>query len=229
VNCIDNTVNPEFEFDADDDGVDIIWRNPPAKIQFRHSFNNPQLKKRMQQPGQALVKACTNKQRSIKTLLDLTGGWGIDSYILACHGLRVTMLEQNEQVYNICLHSLQHANTTKQNPANRGQLELLHRSSASFLNELDESDSYDCIYLDPMFPEHKSGAKPAKDMQILQHLTENQDIDTCFRLALAKTRNRVVVKRPAKSAPILNMAPDMVHREKTIRFDVYLRTQPARA
>ncbi len=73
-----------------------------------------------------------------------------------------------------------------------------------------------------MFPEHKSNAKSAKGLQILQKLTLNQDIETCFELALKKAGKRVVVKRPAKSQPISDLSPDLVYREKTIRFDVYL-------
>ncbi|MCP4232737.1 MAG: class I SAM-dependent methyltransferase, partial [Aestuariibacter sp.] len=81
---------------------------------------------------------------------------------------------------------------------------------------------YDCIYLDPMFPAHKSTAKPGKDMQLLQKLTHNLDIEACFELALTKAGNRVVVKRPLKSKPFTDRRVDMSYREKTIRFDVYL-------
>ena len=50
------------------------------------------------------------------------------------------------------------------------------------------------------FPAHKSTAKPAKEMQILQALTDNTDIESCFALALSKARKRVVVKRAARAA-----------------------------
>ena len=73
-----------------------------------------------------------------------------------------------------------------------------------------------------MFPAHKSGAKPAKEMQILQALTDNSNIDACFELALAQARKRVVVKRAAKAAALELRKPDLVHRARTIRFDVYL-------
>ena len=79
-----------------------------------------------------------------------------------------------------------------------------------------------------MIPNHKSTAKPAKDMQILQHLTDNKNIEECFELALQKARKRVVVKRPAKSRPISSLVPDLVYREKTIRFDVYLTNNTLR-
>ena len=73
-----------------------------------------------------------------------------------------------------------------------------------------------------MFAARKSGAKPGKEMQVLQALTENLDLEACFERALETARKRVVVKRPARSAAFAAVAPDLVYREKTIRFDVYL-------
>ena len=133
------------------------------------------------------------------------------------------MLEQNELVYNISAHSLNCARLISSTSAAANRIELIHTSSVDFLLGLDHATDFDCIYLDPMFPDHKSTAKPAKDMQILQHLTDNQNIEKCFELALEKARNRVVVKRPAKAEPISDLTPDLVYKQKTIRFDVYLR------
>lgn len=59
-------------------------------------------------------------------------------------------------------------------------------------------------------------------MQILQRLTDNHGIELVFELALAKAQKRVVVKRPAKAGNLAGIKPDIVYREKTIRFDVYL-------
>ena len=59
-------------------------------------------------------------------------------------------------------------------------------------------------------------------MQILQYLTSNVAIDQCFEIALQTATNRVVVKRPAKAPALTTLTPDLVYREKTIRFDVYL-------
>lgn len=213
----------EYDFTAVNDGVIIDWQGASGHLQFKHSYNESRLLKRIQQSGQALVKACSNKQRSIKSLLDLTGGWGIDSFILAHHGLRVTMLEQNELVYNISCHSLNCARSIKQTSAAANRIEATHTSSIDFLLAQKQPGNFDCIYLDPMFPDHKSTAKPAKEMQILQQLTQNQDIDECFKLALKKAGKRVVVKRPAKSGPISDLAPDLFYKAKTVRFDVYLR------
>ena len=213
----------DISITTNDQGVEVKWSNTLEKISFTHSFHDPaQFYNRIMPTSQGLLKACNNKQRSIHTLLDLTGGWGLDSFILAQHGKQVTMLEQNQSLNTVISHSLDLAGRQSHTRAAASRIQLITANSAEFLRSLDDSNAFDCIYLDPMFPVHKSGAKPGKEMQILQKLTENLDIETCFELALEKALKRVVVKRPAKSSPVSDKNPDMTYREKTIRFDVYL-------
>ncbi len=218
---LDQEIHPNLDITVVEDGVIIDWFQSPDHLQFKHSYTEPRLIRRLQ-PRQALVKACNNKQHSINRILDLTGGWGIDSLILAYHGRNVTMLEHNELVYHVASYSLNYARSIQHTRAAAECIEIIHINSLDFLLALKDSKIYDCIYLDPLFPDHKSSAKPAGEMQILQHLTQNQDIDQCFELALEKAGKRVVVKRPAKSRPISDLSADLVYREKTIRFDVYL-------
>jgi 16S rRNA (guanine1516-N2)-methyltransferase len=209
---------PSIELSAD--GVEI--RLPEVQLGFQHSFVTGGLPLRARQSAQALIKACNNKQRNIKKILDLTAGWGIDSFTLAWHGQQVTLLEQNELLYAIVAYSLSRLGTDKQSTAVAARMSIENTDASSYLQSLDANHEYDCIYLDPMFPRHKSGAKPAKEMQILQALTTNVEIDSCFELALQNARRRVVVKRPARAARLSALKPDLVYREKTIRFDVYL-------
>jgi 16S rRNA (guanine1516-N2)-methyltransferase len=225
LSSLDSKIYPNLGIELVEDGVVIDWFQSPNHLQFKHSYIEPRLMRRIQ-PRQALVKACSNKQHNINHILDLTGGWGMDSLILAYHGRNVTMLEQCELVYHIACYSLNRARSINHLMAAANRIELIHTSSVDYLLAREDSRIYDCIYLDPMFPDHKSSAKPAGEMQILQHLTQNQDIDECFRLALEKAGKRVVVKRPAKSTPFSELTPDLVYRQKTIRFDVYLTNNP---
>jgi 16S rRNA (guanine1516-N2)-methyltransferase len=210
----------ELRIQSNEDGVEI--RLLEAQLGFQHSFISGALPVRARQSTQALIKACSNKQRNIKKVLDLTAGWGIDSLTLAWHGQQVMLLEQHELVYAIVAYSLSRLATDKHGAAVADRMLIENIDANSYLQSLDANHEYDCIYLDPMFPRHKSGAKPAKEMQILQALTANLEIDSCFELALQQARRRVVVKRPARAARLSALKPDMVYREKTIRFDVYL-------
>ncbi|MDH3635049.1 MAG: class I SAM-dependent methyltransferase [Gammaproteobacteria bacterium] len=205
---------------TDDTGVDINLVN--SQLRFHHSFISGALPARSRQAGQAIVKACSNKQRSIKKILDLTAGWGVDSLTLAHHGKQVAMLEQNPLVFAIVAYSLERLAAVEAGAAIARQMTIENSDARDFLGRLNNDHDIDCIYLDPMFPGHKSGAKPSKEMQILQAMTGNLGIESCFEQALGKAHKRVVVKRPAKAGSLDSLKPDMTYREKTIRFDVYL-------
>jgi 16S rRNA G966 N2-methylase RsmD len=95
------------------------------------------------------------------TSLDLTAGWGADSLTLACHGQRVTLLEQNELLFAILEYSLQRLAMEPAGSDCAARMQLEHMEAGEYLRRLDDARGFDCIYLDPMFPLHKSSAKPA--------------------------------------------------------------------
>ena len=210
----------ELRIDVEAKGVRIELTN--LQLHFGHSFVSGPIAKRAGQSAQLLLKACNNKQRSLRRILDLTAGWGVDALILARHGQQVTLLEQHRLLHAIIAHALAQLALTPGGDTIAQRLSLERTNAKHYLQNLDDARDFDCIYLDPMFAAHKSGAKPAKEMQILQALTGNQDIESCFELALLKARKRVVVKRAAKAPPLAGSKPDLVQRAKTIRFDIYL-------
>ena len=211
--------NPGLVVTADADGCRI--EHVDSGLSFHHSFVTGELARRAGQPGQALLRACRDRRRQVRRVLDLTAGWGGDSLTLARHGLDVTMLEQHP---DICV-ALEQALQTLSQSEHRDlatRLRLQRADACDFLAEPTSHGDFDCIYLDPMFPARSSGAKPGKAMQILQAITHNTDIERCFELALKRARRRVVVKRPARAPRLDGRVPDIVQREKTVRFDVYL-------
>lgn len=216
---IDRILSTQSSLDItiNDFGVDII---DAQGLKFSHSFINGPYPRRAQQSNQLLLKACQNKQRNIHSILDLTAGWGVDSFVLANHGHQVHMIEQNPLLWAIVARSMTVLQDNSPELAARLSSQL--SDAAGYLQSIPSEKSYDCIYIDPMFPAHKSSAKPGKELQILQSLTDNSDIEVCFELALHKAVKRVVVKRPAKATNLDGQKPDLVYREKTIRFDVYL-------
>ena len=206
--------------EPDGRGVEIALVEPP--LRFYHSFLVGPLAQRARQSGQALPRACGNRQRTIRSILDLTAGWGADAFCLASHGRQVRMLEQNSLVAAVLDYSLARlraAGGAASETAGRMAIECT--DSTEYLKSL-QTGEFDCIYLDPMFPPRKSGAMPGRELQILQALTGNCDIGLCFELALELARNRVVVKRPARAPGLRADKPDLVYREKSIRFDIYL-------
>lgn len=205
---------------TDDTGVTISHSG--LDLGFHHSLIAGPLAQRAGQSGQAILKACNNKSRSIRRILDLTAGWGGDGLTLARHGQSVTWLEQHPLVHAILGYSLARLSADAEGAAVADLLQLETGHALEYLQALPAAHGYDCIFLDPMFPTHKSGAKPGKELQILQALTENRDIDTCFELARQAAAKRVVIKRPLKAATLVAQKPDICYREKSVRFDVYL-------
>jgi len=189
-------------------------------ICYQHSFLDSKLISRANQKNQALLRACNNKKKTINTILDLTAGWGKDSFMLASQGHQVQMVEQNV-LLAACLKYLISIAVKEDNHSACQRLEIVQENSLSLLRRGDAPIA-DCIYLDPMFPSHKSSAKPGKDLQMLQLLTLNQHIEDSFLLALQLAGHRVVVKRPLHAPNITEQKADIVYKEKTVRFDVYL-------
>lgn len=215
----DLTVEDEWRLEIDDQGLTFETRLHGQKTRFRHGFQEPSLLRRAGQGSQGLLKACRNKRGSIEEAFDLTAGWGRDAYLLAANGLRVTLIEQQPLIAHCLEYLLEIARADDaQSPCHR--MELVKGDSLNWLNTVGRQA--DCLYLDPMFPEHKSGARPGKELQILQRLTQNLDIEALFEQALQSARQRVVVKRPLHASPLLQRKPPLQYREKTIRFDVYL-------
>ena len=209
----------DIHIESSDTGVSIVWQS--KRIRFEHSFIDGELVRRARQSNQAVLKACSNRRGTIHSVLDLTAGWGLDGFILATHGKRVTLLEKNALVADVIETSLKKLGEF--NPVSRvfNNITLVQGNALEYLQQ-PEMQAVDCIYLDPMFPAHKSGAKPSKSLQLLQQLTVNEDIESCFELARLKAANRVVVKRPLKAPWLTNCVPSEVVKEKTIRFDIYL-------
>jgi 16S rRNA (guanine1516-N2)-methyltransferase len=210
----------EIRLQIDDYSITLCGEINKQKACFTHSFLDPKLIKRAAQKNQALLKACSSKKNSITRIIDLTAGWARDSFLLAYQGKNIEMIEYNPLIYHCLVYLLETASLESQQ-AHFNRMSIHQSNSYDYLKNLTRDDT-DCIYLDPMFPAHKSNAKPGKELQLLQQITDNQSIDQTFSLALEKKVQRVVVKRPLHAEPLGNQKPDISYREKTIRFDVYL-------
>ncbi len=210
--------NPGITIETAESGVIVRWKQ--QNISFKHSFLEGEFPRRAAQPNQGILKACSNRKKTLHRILDLTGGWGLDSFILANHGKSVTLVEKNKTVFDVIASSLNLLGKQKPDSQAFRNLKIVLDNALDYLQQ-QAVGVYDCIYLDPMFPAHKSTAKPSKTLQLLQQLTSNQDIESVFELALQHASQRVVVKRPLKALPLEGIEPHQVVREKTIRFDIY--------
>ena len=176
--------------------------------------------------GQTIAKAIGIKQgKPIPSVLDATAGLAKDSYVLACLGCPVTLIERSPIVAALVKDGIDRAslNIEFTNIINTGF--VLHNQNAlDYIQTLETHQKPDVIYLDPMYPEKKKSASVKKNMQMLQTLLGHDlDTDKVLEMALLKANKRVVVKRP-KGAPPLNIkkAPTLNYQSKSTRYDVYV-------
>jgi 16S rRNA (guanine1516-N2)-methyltransferase len=173
-------------------------------------------------------------------VLDLTAGMGVDAFVLACLGCRVTAIEHSPIVFSLLQDGWHRLEESEQEVAVleshrvSSRLHFQYASAESILAALDASSAPDVIYLDPMFPkeERSSSALPKKEMQILRRLLQlehqvpstqaaEQSVLALLETARKTARRRAVLKRPV-GAPILYGRATHSFSGKTARFDMYL-------
>ncbi|MCW8397820.1 class I SAM-dependent methyltransferase [Legionella sp. PATHC038] len=172
-------------------------------------------KRKSEGKKQGLVRAC--KPTAGLKIIDATAGWGRDSAILASFGAEVLMLERHPVMASLVLDGLLRRSDEDQQQLN---LKFLDEDAYSYLSSLDEQNYPDVIYIDPMHPERNKSALVKKEMQALQQLIgPDEDAQRLIQLALQRTKQKVVVKWPQKTKPLLPAHAAV--EGKTVRFDIY--------
>lgn len=173
-------------------------------------------KRRQEGKKQGLVRAC--KPAPGVKIIDATAGWGRDAAVLASFGARVLMLERHPVMAALLADALRYR---KEPGKHLMHLSLQAGDAYSFLNALQEKEYPDVIYIDPMHPERSKSALVKKDMQALQQMIgADEDALELIQLAIRRVKQRVVVKWPQKSNPLLPANASI--EGKTVRFDIYI-------
>ncbi len=176
--------------------------------------------------GQTIAKAIGIKQgKTIPSVLDATAGLGKDSYVFACLGCSVTLVERSPIVAALVKDAIQRASLNIEFTQIINQGFTLHNIDAlQYIKSIENENKPDVIYLDPMYPEKKKSASVKKNMQILQRLLGHDlDTDAVLNAALEKAAKRVVVKRPKGAAELdVGRSPTIKYESKGTRYDVYI-------
>lgn len=183
--------------------------------------------------GQSIAKAIGLKQGTPPpTVLDATAGLAKDSFVLACLGCPVTLLERSPIIVELIRDAIKRAEDHElfQSILRTG-FKVINQSSIEYLTRLsNESNSSspdvvypDVIYLDPMYPDRKKSASVKKNMQILQKLLgKDEDTQELLNAALKVAKKRVVVKRPKGAETLTQIKPSYTVESKKTRYDIYL-------
>lgn len=199
------------------DGVLFVCDDENPNLTVQVDFINGPMAYRASQHigGEHLIKACKLKAQSSCHILDATCGMGKDSFLLYKAGHTVTATEQNLVVHALLSDGLyRYVNKT-----NESGFKLLQEDALSVMN----SQSFDVIYLDPMFPDKTKSAKAKKDMQLFQKF-HHQAEDNAHQLlahALTSDCQRVVIKRPIQAKPLIQRKPTFQIVGKTCRFEAF--------
>ena len=170
------------------------------------------------------------KYGRLPTVVDATGGWGQDAWVIASLGCCVMVIEKNPIVHAVLACGLELAARNLRCAEIAERITLINHDACSLLSDLQA----DIIYLDPMYPHReRKKADSKKGMQILQSLLGPSDESLSLKMLEAATSahaSRVVVKRP-KSAPALELAETFKGQRFDIespntRYDVYQKVVP---
>jgi 16S rRNA (guanine1516-N2)-methyltransferase len=172
--------------------------------------------------GQAVAKAIGLKQKKDLRILDATAGSGTDSFVLAALGCEVTMIERHPIVAALLGNALDRAELNPDVFDITQRMSLHKGSSVDYMTSL-KANSFDVIFLDPMFPHTGKNAQVKKSMQYFRDMVgKDEDADNLLEPALAAATYRVVVKRPRKSPFLNGKTPTLSHEGKANRFDIYV-------
>lgn len=171
---------------------------------------------------QAISRAVGIKLGRVPSVLDATAGFGKDAFLLASQGCEVTLLERDENVFELLSDGLERGLAS----ADGAVLQALRRlrlQQRDFLTLTPAELTCEAVYLDPMFPDSKKSARVKKEMFALQeYLGAADDGEAMWEKACLLAQRRVVVKR-SKSAPLISsVKPDLQLKGSSSRFDIYL-------
>ena len=207
------------------EGLKLLRPNDKSVGALQVDFNDGALTWRRQHgggTGQAIAKAIGLKQKKDLKVLDATAGTGTDSFVLAALGCHVTLIERHPIVAALLEDALTRAELNPDVHSITQNMQLHKGSSVTYMTSLAEN-SFDVIFLDPMFPHTGKTAQVKKSMQYFRDMVgKDEDADDLLTPALAAATYRVVVKRPRKSPFLNNQKPTLSHEGKANRFDIYV-------
>lgn len=211
----------ELHFNEEQQRLELLNTADAKQKPFYLDFTTGKMAYRLNQGigrQQPLARAVGIKKDHMPTVLDATAGLGRDAFLLACCGCQITLLERSPLLYALLNDALQRAQPVLSDIIERMQL---HQADAQ--EYLQQSVSYDVIYLDPMYPERSKTALVKQEMRIVRDVVgDDADIIATFERSLQTATQRVVVKRHRLALPLAEREPQYQIIGKTTRFDVYL-------
>ncbi|MGB0198234.1 MAG: class I SAM-dependent methyltransferase [Candidatus Puniceispirillaceae bacterium] len=174
--------------------------------------------------GQHLPKAVGMKGGQSPTIIDATAGLGRDAFLLASLGSQVTLIERSDIIHELLAAGMDAARQAGgQHKDIMDRMTLIHGDSIALLPHMQA----DVVLVDPMHPPRQKSALVKGEMRAIRDIVGvDEDQQLLVETALAMATKRVVLKWPAKAAPLAGLRPAS-HQiiGKSIRYDVFMTSK----
>ncbi len=174
--------------------------------------------------GQHLPKAVGMKGGQSPTIIDATAGLGRDAFLLASLGSQVTLIERSDIIHELLAAGMDAARQAGgQHKDIMDRMTLIHGDSITLLPHMQA----DVVLVDPMHPPRQKSALVKGEMRAIRDIVGvDEDQQLLVETALAMATKRVVLKWPAKAAPLAGLRPAS-HQiiGKSIRYDVFMTSK----
>jgi len=171
--------------------------------------------------GQDLARAAGLKPGVNPHIIDATAGLGRDAFLLASLGAKVTLIERSPFMYHLLKEGMDRARDTGGITSDViARMRLIKGDSIALLPGL----APEIILVDPMHPTRQKSALVKVEMRQMREIVGvDEDQYELMRVALATASKRVVLKWPAKAAPMAGLLP-CSHQiiGKSTRYDVFM-------
>jgi len=174
------------------------------------------------------------KKAQGRIVLDVTGGLGHDAWLLAAVGCSLVVVEQEPVIFALLRDGVARAGVDAPQIVRR--IRLIQSRAEEVLSQIMCKNTSGIIqvrphvvYMDPFFySERKRKGASKRSMQVLRHVAKKHDPEAdqaVLDLALQAVLDRVVLKRPRLSSPLVSRHGRIMFsiQGRGHRFDVYQR------
>ena len=173
---------------------------------------------------QHLPRAVGMKGGKSPTIIDATAGLGRDAFLLASLGSQVTLIERSGIIHELLCTGMESARQAGgQHKDIIDRMTLIHGDSIALLPYMQA----DVVMVDPMHPPRQKSALVRGEMRAIRNIVGfDEDQQLLVETAFAMAKKRVVLKWPAKAAPLAGLPPAS-HQiiGKSVRYDVFMTSK----
>lgn len=215
-----------FALEESEDRVQLRALHLPDYGPIQADWLGQEMKRRIAGGRNQLVARAVGMRKTTDLrILDCTAGLGRDGFNLAALGARVVMTERHPLVFALLEDAKKRVEQSGEYADAIKRVELCNLDAADVINR----ETWDVIYLDPMYEHPGRTALPQKEMQIFRDINMGSaDATPLLEAALKSNSKRVVVKRAASAGYLGDIKPDLDLGGSQARFDIYL-IKPAKA